>query len=256
VLLSQGYNIEEFEGYPVPKMGDFGLAQLTSLTHAPNSRKYKQFGTMVWAPPEQFDLGHLDYRWRNPLIHPNHNRNLAFDQRHGVWQIAALCFSLLRLEVYNDELFKVLTKLQNDRDGEHKMGASGGFLLNGKLRSAMHNNYSNKLVDTLNQCLNIHPEQRPYPDDLVRICQEGMAAEVERLDRDNMAIAPVFYGRDGRYKMKDHVKRLGAQKNQRPQQQRRRGYGGVRRRSGTRQVFKEIDLPRGKLFGFIKYMLT
>lgn len=210
-------------------MADYGLSQLTSMRHVDNSKKWGKCGTPVWMPPEQYDNGHLDYRWRSDAIHPRHDSNYPFDQRHGVWQIAAIVYGMVALDTHNAELYKFIEDILHDPKGEAKLLDRDLSLLKGRTTS-IGKDYSNQLVKTLDSCLNLSPKNRPFPSKLIRICEDALTDMGKGFDRQRMDKPPVFYGCNGLNELRDHVKRR--KRSVTPPPRRRRvsdAYGGRRR---------------------------
>ena len=187
-------------------MADYGLAQLTNMRHADNSKKWGKCGTPVWMPPEQYDNGHLDYRWKSDAIHPRHDSNYPYDQRHGVWQIAAIVYGMVALNTHNSELSRFIEDIVRDSNGEAKLLDRGLSLLKGRTTS-IRKDYSNQLVKTLDRCLNLCPDKRPFPDRLIKICEDALKDLAEAHDRKRLPKPPVFYGANGINELRDHVKR-------------------------------------------------
>lgn len=210
-------------------MADYGLSQLTSMKHADNSKKWGKCGTPVWMPPEQYDNGHFDYRWRNDAIHPRKDSNYPYDQRHGVWQIAAIVYGMVALNTHNSELAKFMEDIVHDPKGEAKLLDRNFSLLRGRTNS-IQKDYSNQLFKTLDACLNLSPANRPSPRALIRTCEDALTDLAKVIDHNRMDKPPVFYGGNGLNELRDHVKRRKRPLTPPPQRRRLSDAHGGRRR--------------------------
>lgn len=156
--------------------------------------------------PEQYDMGNLDYRWKTDAIHPGHNPRYPYDQRHGVWQVAAIIYGMVSQTIHNQELYTILEDIVHDPKGEAKSLERGLSMLKYR-NSSIRDDYSDRLYKTLDRCLNLSPAKRPFPDQLIKTCEGAMADMGEQLHKTRRAKPPVFYGPNAKYELRDHVKR-------------------------------------------------
>ena len=212
VMLGTGYRGGDFGDlpeYPLAKLGDFGLATLTSRVHKPNSHVLKKCGTPCWFPPEQYDGGYLDKRWETPGIHPNADSNYPFKIQHGVYCIAAAALSMCMLTQNNewaDRELRLLARL-NSRAAQAIFTDTKGHWLSGRYPKDVVSNYSTDLMLVLDKCLHLDPSERLTPYQLQKACEEGIQGEVDRLKKNHMKFPPLFFGNNGSAELVDFAKR-------------------------------------------------
>lgn len=226
-MLGSPYNYQDLKKFPLAKLGDFGLATLTSRSHKPNAKWFKYAGTREWDPPEQWHAGTIDEKWNLPLIHPNHDSNYAYDLRHSVWQIAAVCWSMCIQVRDNEWLEKEIAHFASDpKHAESTTRLAKGNFLDQKFHHKSFKDYETDLMHTLNRCLNFVPARRLWPNELLEVCRESIAKEVDRLNRKDMKYPQLFYGKNAPYEMVDYARGVHA-KQANPQARKRRNSGAV-----------------------------
>jgi serine/threonine protein kinase len=182
------------------------MASLTATKDPRNSRAFKGNGTEVWHPPEQFHSGDIDVRWRQQDIHPRGYSNYPYDQRHGVWAIAAIIYGLCSLNQNNIELMEILQDIKHDRDAEDKRRRWNLSMLKG-LKYSFKEDYSDALFNLVDACLNLNPRQRPWPEKIVQECERCMSEMGRQAERERVAIPKVCYGINGLNELRDEVRR-------------------------------------------------
>jgi hypothetical protein len=187
-------------------MSDYGLATLTSVKHKGNSREH-MCGTICWWPPEQHAQGTLDRRWRKPLLHPNGNREHPWDQRHMVWQIGCIIHDMMTLGEHNMRVHNWLRDFEQRRDAEEVLREYNYSIFSGREQS-IPDSYSARLIRLVDKCLNVLPQNRPFPDEVIKTCEDALTDIGRHFEKKGMAKPPVFYGKDAAYDMKDHVRRM------------------------------------------------
>jgi serine/threonine protein kinase len=223
ILLGNPYKHHLMRGYPTAKLADFGLASLTSMNHERNSRKWREWGTKICDPPEQYDKGHFDNYWQIPSIHPNRNTSYPFSPKHGVWQIAAVVFSMIDLGPNNMWLDHQLQYLaRNPREAERKCNdsRSRGQWLEGRFTRESFADYGTDIMHLLASCLNMIPANRPSAREVMNACLKGMQNEVDRLQGERIAFPVVFFGDYGLEELKDHMRSRRARKERRRREER------------------------------------
>ncbi|OAP58717.1 hypothetical protein AYL99_07807 [Fonsecaea erecta] len=159
--------------YPVPKIGDFGLAVTTNANELTrNTAQLIQQGTQCWKAPEQ-RIHHMQ-DWRNYYfsedVNPRFpsNRSTSLHRvRHeaNVWAIGAVLWNLMtmdEIEVLSDKVDDILLC-----EGPAWMSFDGTNVLN-DVDSEISNRYSPELIELIQECLSLRPGDRPPPDRLIR----------------------------------------------------------------------------------------
>ncbi|EXJ72814.1 serine/threonine protein kinase [Cladophialophora psammophila CBS 110553] len=183
VLLGDAPGSSKYMPYPTLKVADWGMAEYTSLDDDRNSKKWKNYGTIVWMPPnadkwethnsgmqEQRDSGRYGESWDRPILG---NRNAPFSMKHVVWQIGANIYGLMTTDMHNKHIDEMVKKAEGL---EHTMRKNGYSALMG-YRSRY---YSSELTSLVEDCLRVDPSRRPNPYELVKRTQDGLARYTQR----------------------------------------------------------------------------
>ncbi|OAP58269.1 hypothetical protein AYL99_07359 [Fonsecaea erecta] len=173
VLLGDAPGSDKLMPYPTLKVGDWGCAEYTTIDDKRNSGKWKGYGTLVWMPPEQRDFGRYGNRWDKPVLG---GRDHPYTMKHVVWQVAANIYGLTTLDLWNDNL----DKLVKDAEGLENMLRKHDYSPLFGYRSRY---YSSELTSLIEDCLRLDPARRPSPYELVQRTQEGLARYTDRYRR-------------------------------------------------------------------------
>ena len=185
VLLSTPLNYHYLEKYPVAKVADWGLAQLTSRKDPSNSSHHYRLGTQIWHPPEQWNYNHYCERWKADLFG---KLDRPYSIAHTLWQFAAVVYSMATLSEDNEILDDRLGWLESQELLAHETGYR---LMN--RRSNLENHYSQTLLNLLDDCLRLQPERRPSPVRVKYDIESAMKKIARTAARDG-GLPPVFVG--------------------------------------------------------------
>ncbi|KAK5056514.1 hypothetical protein LTR84_012045 [Exophiala bonariae] len=156
VLLGDAPSREEGLHYPSVKVADWGLAEFTSVDSSENSRKWRNYGTRVWMPPEQRHSGTYGRDWRRNVFGSS---TAPFTMKHVVWQMAACVYGLMTLEQHNYNIDRLVDRYE---DREEELRGQGYSVLGGYSSRV----YSKSLCKLVEECLLVDPKLRPSPREL------------------------------------------------------------------------------------------
>ncbi|KAI1623683.1 kinase-like domain-containing protein [Exophiala viscosa] len=158
--------------YPTLKVGDWGMAEYTSRDDPNNSRKYRNYGTIIWMPPEQRDRGRYGSNWRHRVLGTSES---PYSIAHVIWQVGANIYGLMTMDLYNEQLDKMVDRCERS---EHELRGCGYSPFGpGGYRSS---HYSSKLTKLVEDCLRLDPHLRPSPSELGQRASDGMQPYTDR----------------------------------------------------------------------------
>jgi len=198
-LLGDAPGNQKLMPYPTLKVADWGMAEYTSLDDERNSKKWKNYGTIVWMPPvspatlqrltsdyilqvwtsekshtyaiqEQRHYGRYGESWERCILG---GRDHPFSMKHVVWQIGANIYGLMTLDMHNKDLDEMLARAEGLENMLRKHDYSPLFGYKSR-------HYSSELTSLVEDCVRVDPARRPSPYELVKRTQEGLARHEQR----------------------------------------------------------------------------
>ncbi|KKY22773.1 putative ca2+ calmodulin-dependent protein kinase [Phaeomoniella chlamydospora] len=164
--------------FPSIKLGDFGMAQVTSREDPWNPQLHWG-GTQAKMPPEQDHLNgsYLRRWWPRTTKKPWKKTFRKFDEKHNIWCIGAVCYELLYVlpfdlaSAYNQgkKLYKdqhVVDEIHTARGNPDKPGR--------KAKGSRDEEYSLALRELIRQCIHPDPEKRPTARQLFERTEKRM----------------------------------------------------------------------------------
>lgn len=141
---------ERYTGYPMPRLGDFGLCTIKKMNDPRKAEDYVMGnGTRGNRPAEQ--MHHLYGKQRKPRM---------MDSRTNVWGVGIVLWSLIELEE-GDHRLKFDTK-DDDCDGDPERLNEPTF----RPRASEH--YSAELLELISACTSYEQKNRPDFADLLK----------------------------------------------------------------------------------------
>ncbi|KIY02715.1 uncharacterized protein Z520_01180 [Fonsecaea multimorphosa CBS 102226] len=171
-----GMNTTKDDGtvwYPVPKIGDFGLATTTNPDElTTNTAQILQRGTAAWMPPEQ-RIHHMQ-DWRryyfdgdvNPRFPSNRQTKLhRIRPEANLWAIGAVMWNLMTM----GEIEELSEKVDDILLGEGPAWqAFDGTNILDSVAPEVRDRYSPELFELIQQCTALRPADRPPPKRLLQ----------------------------------------------------------------------------------------
>ena len=194
MLLAAPFKHRHLSNYPVVKVCDWGLAQLTSERDPQNSTRFAGNGTAIWDPPEQKFKGDLCRHWRrNPFGYGDYPPYLV---QHSMWQMAAIIFCMMEQDKNNEKLDSIVQRLEVSED---VAWANGMKLFEPGARDEAEGDYSIELWKLVRDCLMIDPRLRPSVNDLKWRAEKGLEKlALKMLDLGTYTQPPkVFFAEGG-----------------------------------------------------------
>ena len=185
VLLSTPLNYHYLERYPVAKVADWGLAQLTNKKDPSNSARYYKFGTQIWQPPEQWNYNRYCEAWRADIFG---KRDRPYSIAHTLWQFAAIVYSMATLSEHNEDLDGQFSWVEDRESLSREVGYR--FM---PRTTSLEAHYSESLLNLLDDCLRLQPERRPSPT-RVKYDVELAMRKIARTAVKDGGLPPVFTG--------------------------------------------------------------
>ncbi|KAI7325306.1 hypothetical protein KC315_g7996 [Hortaea werneckii] len=186
---------ERYAGYPMPRLGDFGLCTIKKMNDPRKAEDYVMGnGTRGNRPAEQ--MHHLYGKQRKPRM---------MDSRTNVWGVGIVLWSLIELEE-GDHRLKFDSK-DDDCDGDPERLNEPTF----RPRASLH--YSPELLELISACTRYEKKDRPdFADLLKRIkhCTRPSSAS-DRASRLRGAAAddPEWLNKDNRVQTPPEKWKLG-----------------------------------------------
>ncbi|KIW28415.1 uncharacterized protein PV07_08082 [Cladophialophora immunda] len=177
-----GMNATKDEGtiwYPVPKIGDFGLAITTNADElTTNTAQALQRGTVVWSPPEQRIRHMQDWRMYhfdgdvNPRFPSNRDTSLhRIRPEANIWAIGAVMWSLMTM----GEIDELSEKVDDILLGEGPAWRTfDGTNVLHTVDPEIMSRYSLELIELIQECTSLRPADRPPPNRLVQDILENL----------------------------------------------------------------------------------
>jgi hypothetical protein len=144
---------------------------------------------MLKMPPEQRDMNKYCADWfRNPHGHA-HGYDRAYSIEHVTWQLAAIIFGLMMRSTDNTFLDDQMKAMQNKED---VLWARNLNLL--RWNKGQDREYSDELIDLVNDCLNIDPRKRPSPYGVMHRTKKGIEQAARDIQSKGGRAPKVFSG--------------------------------------------------------------
>ncbi|KAH0845400.1 hypothetical protein FOPE_11314 [Fonsecaea pedrosoi] len=171
--------------YPVPKIGDFGLATTTNPDElTTNTAAALQRGTEVWAPPEL----RIRLMQRGVRYHFEEDVNTQFlidgnvslhriRPEANIWAIGAVMWTLMTMEEI-DELSERVDDILLSQGRAWR--AFDRVNVVGSVGPEITSRYSPQLIALIRECTRLRPGDRPQPDRLVEDIFENLVRCFER----------------------------------------------------------------------------
>ncbi|KAK5095792.1 hypothetical protein LTS08_007927 [Lithohypha guttulata] len=193
--------------YPMPKMADFGLSQITRIDHERNRMRDLNPGTAVFMPPEKRRVRPAleFYPFTGPGAYPIRNNLLTrmpyLDKRYhpvgpeaNLWGAATIVYLLMTLNNI-DEVDRILEDEFQDHDrlkrsrmpGRDRRRSSAGLFMMNEIDTHLPSiarysaDYSDELQELVLQCMRLRPHDRPRLSDVLQATSDGMNKEISRL---------------------------------------------------------------------------
>ncbi|EXJ73195.1 NEK protein kinase [Cladophialophora psammophila CBS 110553] len=169
-------NTDEDDGtfwYPIPKIGDFGLAMTINPDELVRGTAAAiQRGTELWQPPEQrikYMTAWHRYHFGDdvdPRFPPNTNPALRrIRPEANIWAIGAVMWSLMTLEEIDELSDRVIDILMGE--GPAWLTFGGTNVLD-RADPEIRKRYSPELFELIQECTSLRPGSRPPPSRLLQ----------------------------------------------------------------------------------------
>ncbi|KIW87437.1 uncharacterized protein Z519_12073 [Cladophialophora bantiana CBS 173.52] len=182
-------NTDEDDGtvwYPIPKIGDFGLAMTINPDELVRGTAAAiQRGTELWQPPEQrikYMTAWHRYHFEDdvdPRFPPNTNPALhRIRPEANIWAIGAVMWSLTTLEEIDDLSDRVIDVLMGEGPAWNTF--DGTNVLD-RADPEIRKRYSTELFELIQECTSLRPGDRPPPS---RLLQDVLASLEKCFERE------------------------------------------------------------------------
>ncbi|KIV82570.1 hypothetical protein PV11_04671 [Exophiala sideris] len=191
ILLGSNVTLDgERKWYPIPKIADFGLSIITSPNEAlRNQARFLQVGSRAWYPPEQRVSSMQDYR-KYYFHQPGSSSTTRRDQHKilaqaNLWAFGAVMYSMITLNEIDDLSTRVNDILMGTPSARRSFDGTNTIK---RFDPSVTYRYTPKLLNLVQACMRLRPQDRPDPQTLRRDVEQGLA---ECQDRENAQLSTV-----------------------------------------------------------------